>query len=118
MLSRDSVVAWLRDNGQAAAIEALRLTLSDAPEPAAAAAPEPQPEHSSSASDASALNGGIGEESLPSGFAEESAPTPSEARPDAQVVQPTCSPNLPEYILWAPPRSPPLDTAACEPRAA
>ena len=92
MLSLDSVAAWLRDNGQAAAVQA--LTLSDADEPAAAAAaPEPQRDHSSSASEDSALNGGIGEESLPSGFAEQSAPAPSEsarseAGADAQVAPP------------------------------
>ena len=90
MLSLDSVAAWLRDNGQAAAFDAL-LSDADADEPAAAtaAAPEPQRDHSSSASEDSALNGGIGEESLPSGFAEQSDPAPSEsapsgARPDAQ----------------------------------
>ena len=68
-------------------------TAADEPAAAAAAAPESQCDHSSSASEDSALNGGIGEESLPSGFAEQSDPAPSEsaqseARPDAQVAPP------------------------------
>ena len=103
MLTLESVTAWLRDNGQTAAVEAL---LSDADEPAAAAAAaaaaSPDCDRSSSDSESRPLNGGIGEESAPSGQSDSatSEAAPSEAPPDrpqvaprAQVA-PTFSPRL------------------------
>ena len=120
MLSFESVTAWLRDNGQTAAVEAL---LSDADEPAAAAAAAaaavaPDSDHSSSANESSALNGGIGE-SAPSGFAKQSDPAPSEsapseAPPDRPQVAPTFSPRL--SLSPSPPHN--LRLASREPRAA
>ena len=92
MLTLESVTAWLRDNGQTAAVEAL---LSDADEPAAAAAAAaaavaPDCDHSSSGSESRALNGGIGEESAPSGQSDPapSEAAPSEAPPDRPQVAP------------------------------
>ena len=119
MLTLESVTAWLRDNGQTAAVEAL---LSDADEPAAAAAAAaaaaPDCDRSSSDSESRALNGGIGEESAPSGQSDPapSEAAPSEAPPDrpqvaprAQVA-PTFSPRLPPPL--------PLRLSSCGLRAA
>ena len=120
MLTLESVTAWLRDNGQTAAVEAL---LSDADEPAAAAAAAaaavaPDCDHSSSGSESRALNGGIGEESAPSG---QSDPAPSEAAPsEAPPDRPQVAPRTQVAPTFSPRLSLPLPLrlSSCGLRAA